>query len=169
MGELAALGHRRIAVSAYGSELRPGRQVREGFADATAQFGLEDSPELIIDLSDLNAEAGGAVAERVITADATAAVIGGPTSLLAPSLRRLRERLGTDPFPRRLSIVAVGNEALADVHEPALAHVTRPVERIADAVADQLLRRLEEPSSPAESITISLEFRTGPSIGPPNR
>jgi LacI family transcriptional regulator len=168
MGALAELGHRRIAVSAYGADLRPGREVRAGFAEAVTPFGLDDDPSLLVEMSDLNAEAGDAVAERVIAARATAAVIGGPTSLLARSLRRLRERLGPDPFPRGLSIVAVGDEALADVHEPALALVTRPVERIADAIADQLLRRLDEPSSPVESITIPLTFRPGPSIGPPS-
>lgn len=165
MGELAALGHRRIAVSAYGSELRPGRQVREGFADATAQFGLEDSPELIIDLSDLDAQAGDSLAERLLATNPTAAVIGGPTTLLARCLRQLRERLGSDPFPRQLSVVAVGDEALADVHEPALAIVTRPVDQIADAVADQLFRRLDDPSASVTSISIPLSYRPGPSVG----
>lgn len=168
MGALAKLGHTRIAVSAYGEELRPGREVRAGFADSVARFGLEDDPSLLIDMADLNAAAGDAVAERVIAAGATAAVIGGPTSLLARSLRGLRERLGPDPFPRRLSIVAIGDEALADVHEPALALVTRPVELIADSVADALLRRLDDPASPVESITIPLTLRPGPSMGPPS-
>lgn len=168
MGALAKLGHTRIAVSAYGEELRPGREVRAGFADSVARFGLEDDPSLLIDMADLNAAAGDAVAERVMAAGATAAVIGGPTSLLARSLRGLRERLGPDPFPRRLSIVAIGDEALADVHEPALALVTRPVELIADSVADALLRRLDDPASPVESITIPLTLRPGPSMGPPS-
>lgn len=169
MGALAALGHRRIAVSAYGADLRPGREVRAGFSEAVERFDLDDDPSLLVHMSDLNAKAGDAVAEKVIVADATAAIVGGPTPLLARSLRGLRERIGPDPFPRRFSIIAVGDQALSDLHEPALALVTRPVERIADAVADLLLRRLDEPSSPVESVTIPLALQVGPSIGPPFR
>ncbi len=165
MGALVKLGHRRIAVSAYGTELRPGRQVREGFAAAVHRWGLDDDGDLLVDLSDLDGSAGADLGERLLAARPSAAVIGGPTALLARCLRRLRERLGPNPFPSRLSVVAVGDEVLADVHEPALALVTRPVERIADAVADQLLRRLDNPASPVESVTIPLTFRPGPSIG----
>jgi DNA-binding LacI/PurR family transcriptional regulator len=66
-------------------------------------------------------------------------------------------------------VVAVGDEALADVHEPTLALVTRSAETIADAVADQIIRRLDDPASPVESISIPLTFRPGPSIGPLER
>jgi LacI family transcriptional regulator len=169
MGALAKLGHRRIAVSAYGTELRPGREVRAGFADAVTGFDLDDSPSLIVDMTDLDGQAGDEVAERLLAAAPTAAVIGGPTTLLARCLRTLRERLGPDAFPRRLSVVAVGDEALADVHEPTLALVTRSAETIADAVADQIIRRLDDPASPVESISIPLTFRPGPSIGPLER
>ena len=165
IGALVDLGHRRIAVSAYGTELRPGRQVREGFAAAVRRWGLDDDCDLLVDLSDLDGSAGADLGERLLAARPSAAVIGGPTALLAKCLRRLRERLGPNPFPSRLSVVAVGDELLADVHEPALALVIRPVERIADAVADQLLRRLDDPASPVESVTIPLTFRPVPSIG----
>jgi len=164
MEVLSKLGHRRIAVSAYGAELRPGREVRAGFSEAVARFGLESDPKLLIDMFDLDGQAGDDLADRILSAHPTSAVIGGPTTLIARCLRRLRERLGPDPFPNKLSVIAVGNDVLADVHEPVLALVTRPVERIADAVADQLLRRLDEPSRPVESTTIPLTFRAGPSI-----
>jgi len=165
MTALADLGHSRIAVSAYGDELRPGRQVRQGFADAVALLGLDDDPRLLIDMSDLSGPAGDDVAERILRATPTAAIIGGPTSLLARCLRRLRESLGPHAFPHGLSVVAVGDEALADVHEPRLALVTRPADRIADAVADQLLRRLDSPASGVDVMSIPLTFRAGPSIG----
>lgn len=166
MRALAESGHRRIALSAYGAELRPGRQARAGFGDAVTSLGLDGDEELIVTITDLDIAAGGAVAEQILAAGPTAAVIGGPTPILARTLRRLREVAGPEPFPRRLSVVAVGDEALADVHEPALAMVTRPIRHIADSVADQLLRRLDDPSSPVEEISIPLTFRPGPSIGP---
>ena len=166
MRALAESGHRRIALSAYGAELRPGRQARAGFGDAVTSLGLDGDEELIVTITDLDIAAGGAVAEKILAAGPTAAVIGGPTPILARTLRRLREVAGPEPFPRRLSVVAVGDEALADVHEPALAMVTRPIRHIADSVADQLLRRLDDPSSPVEEISIPLTFRPGPSIGP---
>lgn len=166
MRALAELGHRRIALSAYGPELRPGRQARAGFEDALSSLGLDSDESLIVTIADLDLEAGGTVAEQIVAAEPTAAVIGGPTPLLARTLRGLRERTGPEPFPRRLSVVAVGDEALADVHEPALAMVTRPIRLIADSVADQLLRRLDDPGSSVEEVVIPLTFRSGPSIGP---
>ena len=169
MRSLVDLGHRRIALSAYGSEIRPGREARAGFAAAVRDLDLEGDEDLIVTITDLNLEAGGVVAEQIVAAEPTAAVLGGPTPLLARTIRRLRERLGPQPFPRRLSVVAIGDEALADVHEPALAMVTRPIPQIADSLADQLLRRLDDPGAPVEEVSIPLTFRPGPSIGPLSR
>lgn len=169
MGALAALGHVRIAVGAYGVDLRPGREVRAAFADAAGRWGLSTDPRLVVDMADIDGEAGDRIADGLLAADPTAVVIGGPTNLLARCLRRLRDRLGEDPFPARLSVVIVGNEALAEVHEPALAVVRRSAVDIADAVADQLLRRLDEPDGEAITTALPLSFRAGPSIGPPAR
>lgn len=167
LGALAALGHLRIAVGAYGVDLRPGREVRAAFADAASRWGLSTDPHLVVDMHDIDGEAGEDIADALLAADPTAVVIGGPTTLLARCLRRLRDRLGGDPFPGRLSVVIVGNEALAEVHEPALAVVRRSAVDIADAVADQLLRRLDEPGGEAITTSLPLTFRAGPSIGPP--
>lgn len=166
MKALADLGHRRIALSAYGTELRPGRQARAGFSDAVRSLGLDDDRSLVVKIADLNVEAGDSIAEQIIAAKPTAAIVGGPTAVLARTLRGLRERLGPAPFPDSLSIVAVGDEALADVHDPALALVTRPIRQIADSVADQLLQRLDDPGSPVAEVSIPLTFRPGPSMGP---
>jgi len=166
MKALAELGHRRIAISAYGNELRPGRQAHAGFVDAVKNYGLDSDPHLIVRITDLDVEAGDWIAKQMIDAEPTAVVVGGPTPLLARTLRRLRERLGARPFPRCLSVVAVGDETLADLHEPALALVTRPIYHIADSVADLLLRRLDDPASPVLEASIPLAFRSGPSIGP---
>jgi LacI family transcriptional regulator len=169
MTALADYGHRRIAVSAYGTDLRPGRQARAGFEEAVKSLGLESDGRLMVDISNLGGEAGDMVARQILEGNPTAAIVAGPTALLARTLRRLREQLGPNPFPSQMSVVAVGDEALADVHEPALALVTRPIRRIADSVADQLLRRLDDPSSPVQELSIPLTFRSGPSIGPPRR
>ncbi len=84
--------------------------------------------------------------------------------MLARTIRRLREHFGPQPFPRRLSVVAIGDEALADVHEPALVMVTRPIRDIGDSVADQILRRLDNLVSPVEEVSIPMTFRPEPSI-----
>lgn len=166
MKALADLGHRRIALSAYGPELRPGREARAGFSDAVRSHGLDDDLSLVVKIGDLAVEAGDSIAEHIIAAKPTAAIVAGPTPVLARTLRGLRERLGPAPFPNRLSVVAVGDEALADVHDPALALLTRPIRQIADSVADQLLHRLDDPGSPVAEVSIPLTFRPGPSMGP---
>ena len=63
-----------------------------------------------------------------------------------------------------MSVVAIGDEALADVHEPALVMVTRPIRDIGDSVADQILRRLDNLVSPVEEVSIPMTFRPEPSI-----
>lgn len=167
LGALAALGHQRIAVGAYGVDLRPGREVRAAVANAASRWGLAADPRLVVDMHDIDGEAGEDVADGLLAADPTAVVIGGPTTLLARCLRRLRDRLGEDPFPDRLSVVIVGNEALAEVHEPALAVVRRSAVDVADAVADQLLSRLDEPGREPRTTSLPLHWRAGPSIGRP--
>ncbi len=84
--------------------------------------------------------------------------------MLARTIRRLREHFGPQLFPRHLSVVAIGDEALPDVHEPALVMVTRPIRDIADSVADHILRRLDIPGSPVEEASIPPTFRPDPSI-----
>ena len=41
--------------------------------------------------------------------------------------------------------------------------------RIADALADTLLRRLQEPASPVQAVRVPLGYRPGASVGPPLR
>ncbi len=81
MRSLAYLGHPRIALSAYGTEICPGRQARAGFADAMRDLDLEGDQGLVMTIADLNLEAGGVVAEKIIAAKPTAAVWG--THILA--------------------------------------------------------------------------------------
>jgi LacI family transcriptional regulator len=169
MRTLAELGHRRIAVSAYGPELRPGRQAREAFADAVEKLRVDNDASLLVDVVDLDGESGDDLASRILAASPTAVVVGGPTNLMARCLRSMRAILGADPFPSRLSVIVVGSEALADVHEPPLAVITRPVDETADALAELLHRRLDEPGSPVEKITIPMNLCLGPSVGAPPR
>lgn len=167
LATLSHHGHRRIAVTAYGTDLRPGREVRSAFVRGAQRLGLAADEGLIVPMSSLDPSEGAQVADALLAAEPTAAIIGGPTALLAACLRRLRERLGRDAIPHRLSVIAVGDDLIADLHDPPLDLVTRPVDRIADALADTLLRRLQEPASPVQVVQVPLGYRPGASIGPP--
>ena len=166
LGRLAALGHQRIAVTTYGPDLRPGREARGAFMDATAELALDDDPSLLLRMTGLHPGEGIDIADAIVTSRATAAVIGGPTALLATCLRRLRERLGRDAFPDRLSLIAIGDQLLGDLCDPPLAMVTRPVERIATALADLLVARILDPTDPVRTELIQLSLNPGASIGP---
>jgi len=167
IGRLAGLGHRRIAVTAYGPDLRPGREARRGFAEAVALHGLDQDQSLLVEISQLHPREGVQVADALLDTRATAAIIGGPTALLAACLRRIRERLGRDGIPERLSTIVIGDDLISDLHDPVLDLVSRPVDAIGDALADTLLARLAQPASPVRSITLPLQLRTGASIAPP--
>lgn len=165
---LAGHGHRRIAVTAYGPDLRPGREARRGFAEAVELHGLDQDEALLIEMSQLHPREGSQVADALLNTRATAAIIGGPTALLAACLRRIRERLGRNGIPEELSMVVIGDDLIADLHDPVLDLVSRPVDVIGDALADTLLARLAQPSSPVKSITIPLHLKSGASIAPPS-
>lgn len=167
MGRLADHGHRRIAVTAYGPHLRPGRQVRHGFAAAVERYGLDDDPALLVGMSGLEPGEGVRVADQLLHAKPTAAIIGGPTALMATCLRRIRQVLGSGSIPDRLSIVVVGDETVADLHDPELDLVSRPIEAIAAALARTLLLRMDEPSVSLQSTTIDLQYRPGASVSSP--
>lgn len=166
MGTLAGIGHRRIAVTAYGSHLRPGRQARQAFAVAVERFNLAHDDDLLVDMSGLDSSEGIQVADALLNARPTAAIIGGPTALLAACLRRLRERLGAGSIPRHLSVITVGDEVVADLHDPVLDLISRPIDAIAEALAQTLLARLDQPASPVQEHVIGLRYRPGASLAP---
>lgn len=167
LAHLARLGHHRIAVTAYGTHLRPGREVRRAFTRGIRELGLAADPALMVPMISLDPSQGAQVADALLDAGPTAVIVGGPTALLAACLRRIREQLGAHAIPQRLSVIAVGDDLIADLHDPPLDLVTRPVDRIADALADTLLRRLQEPSSPVQDVQVPLGYRPGASISPP--
>jgi LacI family transcriptional regulator len=154
------LGHRRAALISGGPR-RPAAERRAGVEEVFRSGGgiveVAEGPFTV---------EHGAEAVAVLLAGPTppTAIVAGGNLLMIGALRALRERglrLGTD-----VSFVGCDDVAVAELHEPPVAVVTRDPKRIGELAAELLLSTLGERDEP-ETRELPTAFLPRPSCGPP--
>ncbi|RKN08395.1 LacI family DNA-binding transcriptional regulator [Streptomyces radicis] len=169
--ELAARGHRRIAMvqSAHGHEGIPGR--RAGFRRARAELGLSaaDAPVLTLGEPPLGVDSDGTLADA--TAAAAWAAGRGATALVvedsthAVHIRDAAERAGRS-VPGDLALVGLSGAperpGVAD-----LAEISIPRREMGQEAVRALVGLLADPGAAPPRVTLDCSLREGPSLGPP--
>lgn len=143
---LVSVGHRRIALTL--PENADASGTAQGFRRAMASrlHIVGSRAEAPVSVSVDSVEAGAHTAGEQVDAGSTAIIAGSP-ALTFGALRAARERgLGV---PDRLSVVGLGDIPGGDRLDPPLTVLRIPVDKIADAAADEIVRLLRaEPATP---------------------
>jgi LacI family transcriptional regulator len=128
VGELAGLGHRRIAFLAGPSALFVGRQRLEGYRRGLAEAGFEYDERLVV-RTGFNREGGALAVDELLAGDAPFTAVAAANDLLAlGALQRFAE-LGIT-VPDEVSVAGFDDIQTAALVAPALSTVRLPLHEI---------------------------------------
>lgn len=148
VGHLIDLGHRRIAVVHGAQRDLTGRERLQGWRDAHLAAGLEPDPGLCLD-GDWT-ENGGAEAMAALLAlpEPPSAVFSCNYNMTLGVLAQIHQA-GME-IPRDISLASFDDVPALRLHRPGITTVAQPIDRIADAIHDLVLARLENPGRPGK-------------------
>lgn len=159
---LVSLGHRRIALLTGPDRYRSARQRALGIADAARAHPAVAMERHAIELT---MEDGERTAARLLgSPDRPTAIVIGGARLLVGVLRAL-ERAGLEAG-RDVAIVTSDARPLSALFRPPLAAVMRDTDRIGRTAAEVLLRHLDDPGAPPETIVFGTTYVPRASASP---
>jgi LacI family transcriptional regulator len=175
MRTLHELGHRRIGFFSFGDPAQTGllqRDRHRAYVDGLAALGLPNDPTLCTFTSFSTSGTAGmdVLADEVVThflglADRPTAVLSPGDIYMLPFMRRAQARGWR--IPQDLSVVGFDNVEACRHCTPPLASVEHPIEAMAAAAVEELVRRIEDPQRPVRHIRFDLQLVKRASMGPP--
>lgn len=161
---LLSLGHRRLALLTGPTRYRSARQRRLGLDDVASEVGV--GVRLVHRTAEVNPEDAQESAGELLLGPerATALVVGGDRMLLG--VLRALDAAGLEPG-RDVSLVTSDPIAIATMFRPPLASITRDGPGLGRCAAELLLRRIEAPETPVESVLLPTAYEPRASVGPP--
>lgn len=147
VAHLASLGHRRIAYIGSAVTISTGAKRRDGFLRALREFGL-DAGTAVIEAGGCDAEFGHAAMARILSAKRRpTGVVTAGARICIGAYSCAREQ-GVS-VPGELSFVGFSDAPAVRWWGDGLTTISLPVEDIATAAMDCLLRRAERQDRPA--------------------
>ncbi|HYG44622.1 MAG TPA: LacI family DNA-binding transcriptional regulator, partial [Bordetella sp.] len=164
MDYLLSLGHRRIALFAIGSQLRPGRGKLRSYRAALQAAGLPFDDRLV-HLTDSSLESARQPMQRMLQLNMRpTAIIAVGTQLLSGAVHVVREA-GMD-IPRDMSVVAIGTMQTLELMYPPVTALRYNFQDSARAVVQLILERIEKTAPPqARTVIIPSDLILGSSCG----
>jgi LacI family transcriptional regulator len=139
---LLGLGHERIGVISGPLDTTPGRGRHEGFLAAVADAGLE-LPNALIQQGDFRQEGGYQAALRVLAVQPPVTAIFAANNLMAIGALRALHDMGVS-VPREVSFIGFDDHDLAELIQPPLTVISRPMAEQGTLAMRLLLSRLAE-------------------------
>lgn len=148
VGHMIDLGHRRIAVVHGALRDVTARERLQGWRDAHQASGLVLDEALCVD-GDWS-ENGGAEAMAALLAlrDPPTAVFSCNYNMTLGVLTQIQQA-GLE-MPSDISLASFDDVPALRLHRPGITTVAQPIDRIADAIHDLVLARLENPGRPGK-------------------
>lgn len=144
---LLDLGHRRIGFVSGPARSVPSRLKRAGWATALDEEGVAADPELVAH-APFGADGGReAMAALLDTSRPTAVLCSSDVMALAAIGEVRRRGLST---PEDVSVVGFDDIPMASYCQPGLTTLAQPIEEMANAAVDELVRRLD-PDQPGRT------------------
>ena len=159
---LLKLGHRQVGMIASEGDqhvelLGPGSSRIQGMQAAFKDAGVEYSLHLQIEDSTSNIELGYRAAKTLLDRAPQITAIFALTDQTAVGVYHRANELGLS-IPEDISVVGFDNIPLASHIVPQLTTIAQPFELMGEIATRILLQRIEEPTIPPESITLSTEL-----------
>lgn len=162
--QLAALGHRRMALVVSQSPNRPIRRRIEGFRQGHKAARLPLDEAFIVHLPSATSPAFETVSTLLRRADRPTALVVMGTNILHETLNALAaQRLR---IPQDVSVVSLGDPDFAASHTPAISSLRVDLAQAAEVAADMLLARMHGDDAPPRRVTLVSEFIARDSCGP---
>ena len=167
---LIGLGHQHIGIIDSALEdiqydPGPGRKRTKGIERALQEVSLSFDPNLVMIERRVNIEMGYHGALKLLRQSPQVTAIFALTDAIAVGVLRAAVELGLN-VPRDLSVMGFDDILLASHVIPRLTTIAQPVEGIAEAVVDLILRQIEEPDAPAETVVLPTRLIVRESTAP---
>lgn len=167
---LIKLGHQHIGIidSAMDDiqyERGPGRDRTNGMERAMRDAGLLFDPALVVIDRVVNIEMGYHGALKLLRQSPHVTAIFAMTDAIAVGVLRAAVELGLH-VPRDLSVMGFDDILLASHVIPRLTTIAQPIDQIAATVVDLVLRQIEEPDAPAETVVLPTQLVIRESTAP---
>ena len=153
---LLASGRTRIGLLTRDRQTRAGRAIIEAWDEETARLGARSGPGLVAAFDDLDRRAGRDGVDRLLDAGVDAIVSTGTMEHTASVLGRLGER--SVRVPNDVSLVVYGYLVPPMREHLGLPTIAYPVEEVATAVRQLLLRRLDQPDAAPSTTSVPTIF-----------
>ena len=165
VAHLAALGHRRIALLSGEAGLHPTRDRLAGYRAGMARAGLQIREPWVRAVS-FSPESG-TQQTRVLLGlkERPTAIIAGGSSLL-PGVLFAASEAGLQ-VPRDLSVIAGADSDLARLSHPGVTAVYWPHDVLGRAAGRFLVRRLADPATARQTLTVRAQLLVRGSCAPP--
>jgi LacI family transcriptional regulator len=156
LASLLASGRTRIGLLTRDRQTRAGRAIIEAWEIETARLGARSSPRLVAAFDDLDRRAGREGVDRLLDAGVDAIVSTGTMEHTASVLGRLGER--SVRVPNDVSLVVYGYLVPPMREHLGLPTIAYPVEEVATATRQLLLRRLDQPGAAPSTSSVPTIF-----------
>lgn len=171
---LVELGHRRIAFFKGPPTNSDAAERWRALESHAARLGLEISPERTAQVDDEPPERwagfqqGFAMAERLLRRDVGFTALCAYDDATALGASRALRAAGLH-VPRDVSVVGFDDVRDAELHQPGLTTVRRPLHEMGRLAARTMLRRLESESELPDAVTVAPELVIRASTDRPRR
>jgi len=163
---LLALGHRDIAFVGHGRGWAFTERRLQGFRLAMGYAGIPVRPEFVCESTGFTFRAGQECADALLSLRIRPTAVFAVNDEMAIGAMAAAARQGLS-IPRDLSVAGFDDSPVATMTWPQLTTVRQPIEAMAAAAAEHLLRRPKELEGTPTSILLPFEIVVRESTGQP--
>lgn len=162
---LTAAGHRKVAIICGDLEKHLARQRLQGFLDYLGEAGIF-VPKMWIRHSHFNFEGGVSAMQALLALPERPTAIFACSDTIAVGAYQVAQQAGL-AIPQDLSIIGYDDIQLARFLFPPLSTIHQPKQALANLAVTALLKRIQTPDDPIQTLTVAPHFVARGSIAPP--
>lgn len=157
MHHLLELGHRRLAVICGPRYSEPMMQRLEGARQALSDFGVDPIAEVVLSTTLQEFELSYNAARTLLQPPSRPSAVFALNDVMAVGVLHAAADLGLK-VPDTLSVVGFDNIPLASYVVPTLTTIAQPITAIGETAARMLFRRIEDDTTPVETVLLDTEL-----------
>ena len=163
VAHLVGLGHTRIGFIGGLPHIATSNERIAGYKTGLRQAGLTVDPDLLRDGGSRSEPARHATHALLALANPPTAVIAANNLMTLGAMRAVHE--AGRRVPQDIAIVSFDDFEWADIFSPRLTTMAQPTAEIGSRAVDLLLRRIEDPTRPPQTVRLKPELRIRDSCG----